>query len=497
MINNVNTFKKYPRRVPLSLLLFLFPLGAYLFFSCSNQENLLLRYNLERDLYKAEKLRQVLFINLKSATTEDFKRVIKPYHEVVNLTSQSKPPLDKELSDLAASAQLRIAELYFLQNEFDSSIRSFQQVLKSYPQSISQNKKALLSLGRIHERRYQREKAVQVYHQLLDNYTPLLKKNIPDPEIFEIPNHLIQLYSLQEDKTKREQEFENARDYYQNLVHSYPNTQISYAATISLARAYQLQRMWKESLQILETARDTSGQIPAGVLIQIGNIYYDELRDEKKALESFSQVIDSTTDTLSMAEAQTKIGIIYFQKEDYASARRELSKVNRLYPKATSYISTAQYLIAQIYDKGGEWERALNEYNWLMVNNPLSPEGLDAPLRIVSYNQKRNPELALESSDKAVKHYDELLDKYKDKPFVPLIENQKAKLYILGKDFNNAALCWQKISEKYAGTDAGLNALLNLWRLYRLELKDEKKLKEISARIESEYPGVIQDSLLR
>ena len=82
--------------------------------SCANQENIILRYKMEEGLFKSEKFRQVLFINLKVASPEDFKRVIDSYQEVVNLASQVKPPLEQEIFDLSASAQLRISELYYL-----------------------------------------------------------------------------------------------------------------------------------------------------------------------------------------------------------------------------------------------------------------------------------------------------------------------------------------------------------------------------------------------
>jgi tetratricopeptide (TPR) repeat protein len=480
------------------ITLIFFSITIFFIFSCSNQGDITLRYKIEKELYNSERLRQVLFINLKAASPEDFKRVIHSYQKVLDLsTSQAKIPLEMEIQDLAASALLRIAELQFLQKEFDSAMESFQKVLHNYPEVTSKNKSALSGIARIYYEKKEKEKAVETYHQLLENYPPIIKKNQPDPDLFAIPNHLIQLYSPQEEKAKREGEFEYALNYYQNLIQSHPHTQISFAATLSLARAYQIQGRWKESINILETATDSTGEVPGPVLLQIGNIYYDELKDEKNAFSTFHRVLSSSVDSLSQAEAQMKIGMIYFQKKDYAEAKSELAKVNRFYPRATPFVATSQYLIAQIYEKGGEWERALNEYNWLMVNNPLSPEGLDAPLRIVSYYQIENPALVTESYEKGLKHYEELLNKYEDKPFAYQIEFQRVKLLVLLKDWDKAISSLQNIAEKHSGTEAGLNALLNLYRIYKSELKDERKSKELFARISSEYPGIVLDTLRR
>lgn len=480
-----------------SIALLLFSLTLFFIFSCSNQEKITLRYKIEKNLYKSERLRQVLFINLKAASPDDFKRVMDSYQQVVDLVSQAKAPLEEEIQDLAASAQLRIAELYLHQVKLDSALSTLQLILNNYPQSRSQNKNAFLGIAKIYEGMKDKERAVQTYHQLLENYPPIIKKSQPDPDLFTIPNHLIQLYSPQAEKAKREGEFGYALNYYQNLIQSYPHTQISFAATLSLARAYQIQGKWKESIGILETATDSTGQVPGSVLLQIGNIYYDELQDEKSAFSTFRRVLSSPVDSLSQAEAQMKIGMLYFQKKDYAQAKRELAKVNRLYPKAFPFIATSQYLIAQIYERSGEWERALNEYNWLMVNNPLSPEGLNAPLRIVSYYQRENPALVTESFEKGLRHYEELLKKYEDKPFAQQIELQKAKLFLLLKDWERAIPSLQDIADKYPKTEAGLNALLNLLGIYRLELKDERKSKELYARISSEYPGIVLDTLRR
>ena len=480
------------------ITIFLFVSGLFFVSSCSNQKDLSLRYKIEKNFYESEKMRKVLSINLKAAAPADFKKVMQSYQEVMDLAAtQSGVPLEKDISDISASAELRIAELYILQKDFDSAQRSLENVLRKYPESKNQGKNALLGLAQIYEKRNEKEKAVQTYHQLLDNYPAVMKKRLPDPDIFSVPNHLIQLFSPREEKARRESEFEYVQKYFQNLIRTYPNTQVSFAATLSLARAYQFQNLWEGSIVILETAKDSTGQTPGSVLLQVGNIYYDYLKDEKNSLLTFYRVIDSSPDSSSKAEAQMKIGMIYLQKKDYSRAKQELSRVKKLYPKENRLIATSQYLIAQIYEKTTEWERALNEYNWLMVNYPLTSEGLESPLNIVAYYLKENKVLAIESFEKGIKHYDQLLNKYKDKPFAILIESQKAKLYTLQKEWDKAVSILMKIAEKNPGTEAGLNSLLNLVRIYQQDLKDERKYKEILARIETEYPGIIPDTLFR
>lgn len=463
---------------------------------CSNQENVTLRYKMEKSFYTSERMRGILSINLKAATPEDFKKLIQSYQEVIGLSSLlPKTSLVQDISDIASSAQLRIGELYILQKNLDSAKVSLEKVLENYPHSIPQNKTALLSLGQIYERRNQKEKAVEIYHRLLENYPQVMKNKLPDLTLFSLPNHLLQLFSAKEEKPQRDTEFDFARKYYQNLISSYPNTQVSLAASLNLARSFQLLDLWKESLDILENTKDSTGQTPGPVLLQIGNIYFDQLQDEKNALSTFERILDSSTDTSSKAEAQMKIGMIYFQKKDYSKAKEELSRVKKLFPGEGNFIATSQYLIAQIYENTDEWDRALNEYDWLKVNYSLTPEGLEAPLRIAAYYQRENKSLAKEYFEKGERHYDELLNKYKDKPFVPLIELQKSKLYLLQKDWKNAVASLQKIAGKYTGTDVGLRALLLLWRIYHTDLKDDVKSKEILNQIKADYPGIIPDTL--
>ena len=478
------------------LILLLLAIGFFCVTSCSNQKDITLRYKMEKSFYTSERMRGILSINLKAATPEDFKKLIQSYQEVIGLSSLlPKTSLVQDISDLASSAQLRIGELYILQKNLDSAKVSFEKVLENYPYSIPQNKTALLSLGQIYERRNQKEKAVGIYHRLLENYPPVIKNRLPDLTLFSLPNHLLQLFSAKEEKPQRDTEFDFARKYYQNLITSYPNTQVSLAASLNLARSFQLLDLWKESLDILENTKDSIGQTPGPVLLQIGNIYFDELKDEKNALITFGRILESSADSSSKAEAQMKIGMIYFQKKGYSKAKEELSKVKKLFPREGNFIATSQYLIAQIYENTDEWDRALNEYDWLKVNYSLTPEGLEAPLRIAAYYQRENKSLAKEYFEKGERHYDELLNKYKDKPFVPLIELQKSKLYLLQKDWENTVSTLQKIAGKYPGTDAGLNALLYLWRIYKIDLKDEVKSKEIFARIKTDYPGIVPDTL--
>jgi tetratricopeptide (TPR) repeat protein len=451
---------------------------------------------MEKSFYTSERMRGILSLNLKAATPDDFKKLIQSYREVIALSSLlHKTSLAQDISDIASSAQLRIAELHLLQKNLDSAEVSFEKVPEDYPQSIAQNKTALLSLGQIYERRNQKEKAVAIYHRLLENYPPIIKKKLPDLNLFSLPNHLIQLYSAKDEKKKRDNEFDFARGYYQKLVDSYPNTQVSLAAGLNLARSFQLQKLWKESLEALENSKDSTGQTPGSVLLQIGNIYFDEMKDEKDALAAFNRILDSSPDSSSKAEAQMKIGMIYFLKKDYSKAKGELSRVKKLYPREGDLIATCQFLIAQIYENTGEWDRALNEYDWLKINYPLTPEGLEAPLRIADYYQRENKGLAKEYFEKGAEHYDGLISKYKDKPFVSSIELQKSKLYLLQQDWKNSVSSLQRIAGKYPGTNAGLNALLLLWRVYSMDLKDRVKSNEILNQIRADYPGLIPDTL--
>ena len=478
------------------LIFFLLASGFFYVNSCSNQKDISFRYKMEKSYYESERMRGILSLNLKAATPEDFKKLIQSYQKVIELSSLlPKTSLAQEISDIASSAQLRISELYMIQKNLDSAEVSCEKVLENYPKSISQNKTALLSLGQVYEMKNQKEKAVETYHRLLENYPPVIKKKLPDQNLFSLPNHLIGLYSATNEKEKRNAEFDFARGYYQNLISSYPNTQISFVASLNLAGSYQIQNQWRESLGILESAKDSTGQTPAPVLIQIGNIYFDKLNDEKSALATFNRILDSDADSSSKAEAQMKIGMVYFQKQDYPKAKEELTKVKKLFPREGNFIATSQYLIAQIYENTDDWDRALNEYDWLKINYSLTPEGLEAPLRIAAYYQREDKTLANEYFEKEASYYDELLNKYKDKPFISAIELQKSKLYLLQKNWKNAVPSLQKIAGKYPGTDAGLNALLLLWGIYNTDLKDEVKSKEILDRIRVDYPGVISDSV--
>jgi tetratricopeptide (TPR) repeat protein len=157
-----------------SIVLFFFSIAVFFITSCSNQEETVLRYKIEKNLYNSERLKQVLFINLKAASPDDFKKVMDSYQQVVNLASQAKAPLEREIQDLAASAQLRIAELYLRQRNPDSALSVLQLILNNYPQSQSQNKNAFLGIAKIYEGKREKEKAIQTYHQLLESYPPLI-----------------------------------------------------------------------------------------------------------------------------------------------------------------------------------------------------------------------------------------------------------------------------------------------------------------------------------
>ena len=113
------------------LLLLLTAIGFFYVTSCSNQKDITLRYKMEKSFYTSERMRGILSLNLKAATPEDFKKLIRSYRKVIELSSLlPETSIAQDISDIASSAQLRIAELYILQKNLDSAKVSFEKTFQ-------------------------------------------------------------------------------------------------------------------------------------------------------------------------------------------------------------------------------------------------------------------------------------------------------------------------------------------------------------------------------
>lgn len=458
--------------------------------SCSKYNDAKIRYKTEKAFFRAEKLKETLMVNPQAARAEDYQKVIDAYHKVIKMlpSSMSDTSQQRQVSHLAGSSQLRIADIYLLQNNPSQAITELQKVLEDYPQNSTQTSLALYKMAQIHQRMGDWEKALKNYHLLLDpdKYPPIIAKDKPNLELLSVPLNLI---LLSKDKKGAKLEFENAKKYYQKIIQGYPNSPLSFAAKVNLSKTYQLRGDWRQTIKILETVADSSGEVPPSILMEVGNIYLSETNDANNARLAFEKLISKYPTNPLSAQALLRIGNIHYQGKNYLKARGVLSKISNEFPKQGKIIAQAQYLIAQSYEKEGRWDRAVNEFEWITTNLPATIQAMEVPLHIASYYQEQDDsKLAQTFYDKAINQYQKLLEKYPKTQTELLALKYTARCYTLQNKWEEGIKALQEIVDKHPQTVDAFEALLTQATIYEQKLNQREKAKEVYSTILSKFP---------
>jgi len=460
-------------------------------FSCSRHDELNIRYRMERAFFRAEKLRQILTVNPKAARSEDYAKVVDAYSKVIKMVPPSviDTAEKRQVDIIAGASQLRIADVYLLQNKLPQAILELEKVTKLYSGNPDQSSQAILMTAQIHQQMGNRDKAIESFHLLLDpdKYPPVVARENPNLDLLAVPLNLI-LNS--KDKKEAKLEFENAKSYYGKLIRDYPYSPLASAAKIDLAKTYQILGDWKQAIKLLETVKDSSGSVPPSIYMEIGDIYFLQGNDIDSARAVFERVVLAYPTNPASAQALLRIGDIYYQRKNYQKSREVLSRISIQFPKRGQIIAQAQYLIAQSYEKQGQWDRAVNEFESITTNFPTTVQALEVPLHIATYYlQQGNPKLAQTFYDKAVSQYQKLLEKYPKTQLELMALKYTARCYTLQSKWKEGIETLDKIIDKYPQTSDAYEALRAQATIFEQKLNQKNKAKEVYSEILTRFPN--------
>jgi len=211
--------------------------------------------------------------------------------------------------------------------------------------------------------------------------------------------------------------------------------------------------------------------------------------DYQKIIDIYRQVVDKCPLEPLGAEAQFIISNVYIGLKDLKAAKSELMTIRNNFASNPTIASRAHMMLAGIYEFEGEKLDALNEYEIVMQQYPLTPVGLSMPVYFVNYYNKNNQQAKSDDAyKKGIKHYRKLISDFAETDVAVVVMDKLAEFYLLKKDFPEAIAVWDDITKNYAERPQALKAYLLKAKLYAQELNDLAKAREVYWQIIKTYP---------
>ncbi len=177
----------------------------------------------------------------------------------------------------------------------------------------------------------------------------------------------------------------------------------------------------------------------------IGEIYWEGLKDSEKAIEEYQGIIRDYPGSYNAASAQYAIATISGDLEDYDRALTAYRKVITDYPKS-SLASLAQNVIGNIYKHDFEdISKAIEEYRKVVKNYPRSDQA-----DYVQYEIGFLYQCELKDYDQAIKEYRKLIKNYPNSTWAPLAQMFIGDIYYRKLNQKEQAIkAYQQVIKRY------------------------------------------------
>jgi tetratricopeptide (TPR) repeat protein len=465
------------------------------------------RYQLEKALFNANKRMESFSVKPEMRTTSDFVYLVDGYRKVYQLFLSYFPDLankdsltttEQEAAFLAGRALSTAATTYIGGDELDSANAILQLIIDTPYFAKDHHNQALLLSGRIANNQGRWLVAENEYLQLLKSfYPPAVNSIYPAREVIELPQTIVAHYVALGDQDMAQDKVNWAIGYYSSLVQldtlpKYAGTPLILTATRLLAEMYNSKGEYQRSVDLLSSLKDSTGQIVLGAKQLIADLYFTRLNRQRDAISLYQDILENDTDSVFVPSVLGKLARIAIATKEYDQAHEFIQQLKKGFPRSPDIQLQAQLLLANSYEDEGEWNRALQEYQFLLTQFPDSPEALNVLVYLPSYCAKMNqPELEETWAGKAEERLKEVTREYAGRSFGLMGAAHLASFYVMQKRFGDALEQLQQLRTQYPKSAQATDALLKIGQLYQNELKEPQKALETYKEFVKLYPNSI------
>ncbi|MCX6830941.1 MAG: tetratricopeptide repeat protein [candidate division Zixibacteria bacterium] len=475
---------------------------AILLVSCSSYQPEAKRYRVEKAFLDAEKAVTNYGVKPELRSTQDYLNLVSGYQKAYSLFETLFPNLEsksslstteQEAAFLAGKALVVAANLMVTGGQPDSAVATLNQIIETKYFSPQHQSEALLLLGRTSERQGNWVDAEAAYAKLLDLfYPPVVDKMFPAMDVMTLPKAIVEHYQSIGDTAIALQKADWAISYYQKIVSSYPHSPLTMAATRLLAEAYNFKGDFQKSISLLETVKDSTGNIVDAAKGMIADLYFGRLDRKDEAVQMYQDIVSSAGDSSVIASSLMKLATIEFKDKRYDSGREYLRKLTDAFPQSTLLQIGAQQMLAQSFEDQGEYDRAKQEYLNLINGYPNTPQSLQIMMYLPDFFKKiGQPVLAAQWVSKAEEKLKDLAKNSGDKRLMLMASSYLATFYSHNKMYDQAITQFLELRGQFPKSAQAADALLRVGMIYQFSKKDKVRALEAYKEFVKQYPASV------
>ena len=469
---------------------------------CGTNPDATYLYQLEKLFYQAERETRSAGIDPSGLNETEHIRIAElygrtaDYYRSVREAFRGGPTSQtvRSAQAIAVQSSLRMAALLAGTKDTDRALLIYRGLEDNYPEVPEYHSIARFELARLFELRRQWDSAVAVYHNLMYTHRPPADSlSRYDLDWLRIPLHIAEGYDQLGSRPLATAWLDTGLVFYRRVSDQYPRGTTEVLARTNLATIHRLKGEHRAAIDVLRTIADTAGGILPQAQVEIGDLFYEGLKMPDSALAEFMSLVSHRPDAPAATIAQTKIAAIYIDQKKYPQAREILRPLKETFEKKGQMVAGILLLLGRSYEEEGAWDRALNEYSWLVENFPTLKQSMDVYLHVIErMAAQNNLTVARRWQERARDQYGKLITENPHTELASAAQTYLARSYLLVQDWESAAREYQTLLDTYPPALARPQPYLELSSLYANKLGNAGRAIAILEKLMKDFPGFLK-----
>lgn len=396
--------------------------GLVALVGCRSQDDVRARYELERNLWRAQLHQRQINLNMLSVSQNDLSMAIAAFDRVVSydplrMSADWDPAVTADIRRIRIVSKIALANLHFLNERYyragDFYVKALDENLAFRP-SMDARLGLARSLYLAGEEDSLTAHCTAIFEDI-NASKEFWAGRQRLPEVFiNIPVVLVRLYRESGKEERYESFSRTALDFYERIGTAWPDSMVSAAAGMARVNIHLIREEWEDALVAIEMManhKHAANSMEQLALLR-GEILAHTLDRREDGTRIFEALIARDPESFTAYAARFNLAIIKLKGTDPDEGTRILEELERDKRVPGEIASRAMYIRALHLDKQGFWDEALPVLRRISSLHPNSPAATEAPLVITRhYVASGDQALAERSLDRARDYYLDLMNR--------------------------------------------------------------------------------------
>ncbi|MEZ4651400.1 MAG: tetratricopeptide repeat protein [Candidatus Eisenbacteria bacterium] len=381
-----------------------------------NGDSLGIRYRAEQQLWKGRQLERRVGSQPEAAGPL-IDEAIAQYRVVLDRFPLDAISSEDEerglLGQIRGNAALGLVRLLVgLKEDPEAAIATLEGIRGDTPKDVTVTARLYAELLKLQSQFGTPEAVVELLDEVVDRLPPVDANGDPFPLVLEAPTQKAEILMAVGRETDARAELQVAHVYYDDLIEKGKGTTLEVAALLQKANAFVIGERYVEADETMTRARESKegGMMVPTVLQTQANLRQQKIGDPLGAIRILDKLQKEYSDDRRAPGAVLQAGIAYRAAGMPDSALVLFQRVEELYPRKTTFVSQARFLMAKIYETSGRKDEAIRTYQSVSTDFPRTASGLLAPLELASlYEDEGNDAAAVAVLQRAADDFERLI----------------------------------------------------------------------------------------